>query len=78
MDLKEIENELNIMRCGNKIDNYFLKRNSIDKCELEVHHKINGKMYCVSMDFYYEVFSVPDEIKKLKWLMAENYKEYLK
>lgn len=78
MNLKDIEKELDTMRSDCKINNYFLKRVSIDKYELEVHHKINDRLFCVLIDFNYEGFSTGNEIERLKKLMIENYTKYLK
>lgn len=78
MKLKDLKRELDTMRSEDKIDSYFLKRISMDKYELEVHHNINGILFCVLIDFDYEFFDVEYEIKRLKELMIKNYIEYLK
>ena len=77
MELENLKIELDLMSFNNVITNYYLKRVSVDRYELQVNHTINNKLFCVLIDFDYSYFNADNELKRLKDLMVKNYIKYL-
>ena len=77
MELENLKKELDLMSFNNVITDYYLKRVSVDRYELQVNHTINNKLFCVLIDFDYSYFNTDNELKRLKELMVKNYIKYL-
>lgn len=77
MELENLKIELDLMNFNNVITDYYLKRVSVDRYELQVNHTINNKLFCVLIDFDCSSFNADNELKRLKELMVKNYIKYL-